>query len=282
VFILFLAISAVLGAPANHTITKRSCANNPDADEVNAAEAAFSAEMESAGIDDQAVNSLKATIPVYFHVIRSGLAASQGNVPDSQIKQQMDVLNKGFASTGISYYLKGIDRTTNLDWYNLAGSNAADQTAMKKALRKGDVKTLNVYSVGNAAGYLGYATFPWQYAANPKNDGVVIIFSSMPGGTAVPYHLGDTLTHEAGHWVGLYHTFQGGCDSPGDYVSDTPAEKSAAFGCPKGRDTCSGGGQDPIYNYMDYTDDACMNQFTKGQRSRLRWQLFIYRGVWPF
>ncbi|KAG5644583.1 hypothetical protein DXG03_008157 [Asterophora parasitica] len=236
--------------------------------------------------------STQAVLNVYFHVVSKDSTLAGGNIPDSQISAQINVINKAYASVGISWVLAGTTRTVNADWFNNAAPGTSQQTALKKALRKGGAADLNVYTVGftsgSGAGLLGYATFPSSYASNSIDDGVVFLYSSVPGGTAAPYNLGhfigsipslQTLTHESGHWVGLYHTFQGGCVSPGDSVDDTPYEASPASGCPAGRDTCPAAGVDPIHNYMDYSDDACMTEFTPGQTARIKSQLATYRGV---
>jgi hypothetical protein len=217
-------------------------------------------------------------IPVYIHRIHAS-DGSGGVVTAQQVSDQMNVLNAAFASSSFSFTLTAITDTNNSAWYTAGPSTTAERN-MKQALRQGGSNALNIYINNMGGGLLGWATFPSSYASQPKMDGVVILYSSLPGGSASPYNLGDTATHEVGHWMGLYHTFQGGCQKNNDFVADTPSERSPAYGCPVGRDSCVGArnpGRDPIENFMDYTDDSCMFEFTAGQVSRMNAQWTAYR-----
>ncbi|MBA3552293.1 MAG: zinc metalloprotease [Actinobacteria bacterium] len=216
------------------------------------------------------------TISVYFHVINKGPGLSNGDIPQSMVVDQIDVMNAAFAPTRWKFRLVETTRTTNATWYNMTPGSGAEAQA-KAALREGTADDLNIYSANLGGGLLGWATFPSNYDQDPIDDGVVILYSSVPGGGTPNYDEGDTATHEIGHWMGLYHTFQGGCSQSGDLVADTPAESSPAFQCPVGRDTCASPGDDPIHNFMDYTYDSCMYEFTRGQDRRMDQQFTQYR-----
>ena len=218
------------------------------------------------------------SVPTYVHVITR--SDGSGGVSTQMISAQMNVLNDAFAGTGFSFTLAGTTTTANDSWYT-AGSGTAAERQMKAALRQGSADDLNMYvNLAGGGNLLGWATFPSSYAGDPSYDGVVLLNESLPGGSASPYNEGDTGTHEVGHWLGLYHTFQGGCNGAGDEVSDTPAERSPAYGCPIGRDSCKGknaAGLDPVENFMDYTDDYCMVLFTGGQTTKAQAAYDVYR-----
>ena len=214
------------------------------------------------------------TIPVVVHVIAKDRTRAGGNIPRTLIDAQIKVLNRAFAGGGAGsapspfrFQLKKINRVVKPAWYPIV-SNSPAERQMKKTLRVGGARTLNIYTGALDEGLLGWATFPEKRVG--RYDGVVVLAESLPGGVAVNYNQGDTAVHEVGHWLNLYHTFQGGCAGEGDAVPDTPAEAGPAFGCPEGRDSCSTvAGLDPIHNFMDYTYDACMHQFTPGQVKRM-------------
>ena len=218
------------------------------------------------------------SVNVYFHEINNGRSL----VTDAQIANQIVILNSAYSASPFKFVLVATTHTTNAAWFAMMPGSTAEHQA-KAALGQPQAKgNLHLYSANPGQGLLGWATFPWDYWKYPSDSGVVLLYASLPGGSATPYNLGATATHEVGHWTGLYHTFQNGCTKVSDSIDDTPAERNPASGCPSALDSCVQKrfpGFDPIHNYMDYTDDACMTQFTAEQIQRMSDLCLQYRGL---
>ncbi|RAJ80050.1 putative lipoprotein YajG [Chitinophaga dinghuensis] len=219
-------------------------------------------------------------IPVTVNVLYKG--ATQ-NISDAQIQSQIAALNADYnqlysvppifdslrASVGIHFALKSVVRksTTKSSW--------SPNDAMKKSASGGIDATapdsvLNIWVVGAmTGGVIGYAQFPGGAAAT---DGVVIAYDCFGtiGTATAPFNVGRTATHEIGHWLNLRHIW-GDATCGDDLVADTPLHNAANFGCPAypHLSTCTGTPVEMTMNYMDYTDDACMAMFTKGQKARM-------------
>jgi hypothetical protein len=250
----------------------------------------------SAGSSTERTVAGKITVPVYLHVIH-GTKKSERRIGRYAARRMFRTLKAGYAgaqnpaagATSFTFKLRKITISRNRAWYHALPLSRVDRQ-MKNRLHRGKMRVLNIY-VNRPRSYgqpmLGYSTFPWQRAARTTFDGVTINDVSLPGGRARGYNQGDTVIHETGHWLGLLHTFQGGC-SDGDHVKDTPAEADAEYYCEEGRNTClatdpvtgqpvDDGQPDPIHNFMDYSYDSCMNGFTPGQNQRMVASYLHYR-----
>ena len=212
-------------------------------------------------------------VQVAFHVIYASNGA--GNISNDMIIDQIEVLNDAYAPYDIVFTLVSVDYTMNDSWYN---DMEQYESAYKQQLHVDPVHHLNIYT-GNMPGLLGWSYMPYSWPENSYMHGVCLLYSCLPGGTAYPYNAGDTATHEVGHYLGLSHTFLNGCSATNDNVADTPQENDGnnIYSC-NNTDTCPNDpGMDPVHNYMTYTDDACLNQFTDGQGERMENMIATYR-----
>ena len=271
--------------PASVSSLRPMCGTKPLTESELAADAVRVAELKSRG-KTQKPGSLT-TITTYVHVLHDGV---DGWLSESTIREQIRVLNRAYESRGFRFEMAAStpgnpnpDYTNNAAWYN------DDELSYKSALKEGSGDDLNIYTT-SGGGYLGYAYYPTIVgSAYEVLDGVVLAWGTLPGANQpgisdIPgfiYNLGDTGTHEVGHYLGLLHTFDGHCSPSNDGVADTPAEKSPDFYCTAGRDTCNDRGGlvllDPIHNFMDYSDDVCIFEFTGGQAERMNLQWVLYR-----
>ena len=238
-------------------------------------------------------------IPVVVHVIAH--TNGSGQISDAMIESQIDVLNEDFRAIAgtnggngtdgmIRFYLAqvdpagnpttGITRTVNDTWFNDSGNYWTP-------LHWDTTEYLNIYT-NSASGNLGYVpTLPQGGIVGTEADRVVVLWSSFGRNSPIgpPYDKGRTTTHEVGHYLGLYHTFQGGCAAVsncygnGDRLCDTAAEAVPTFGCPGSKSSC--GTPDPVDNYMDYSDDLCMERFTPEQVNRMRCTIENWRPDLP-
>ncbi len=234
-------------------------------------------------------------IPVVVHVIMNG-AGTQGVISDAKVQSQIDILNEDFRAmagtngaggtdTMVQFYLAdrdpsnnpttGITRSMNNTWFNDGGT-------YYNSLAWDTNRYLNIYT-NQAGGALGYVpSLPQGGLVGSNSDRVVILWSTfgLNGPFGPPYNKGRTATHEVGHYLGLYHTFQGGCASAascytnGDRICDTNPDGGSHFGCPN---TSSCSSPDPVKNYMEYTDDLCMDNFTPEQTNRMRCTIEHFR-----
>ncbi|KAF8674579.1 Pregnancy-associated plasma protein-A [Rhizoctonia solani] len=274
-FIAALALAtSSLALPSNATLSARDL---DDLDSPCATDDPYVglSEAEIAGITANPPLNIPETrtIKVYWNVIHANeIAYNGGYLSSAQVDSAIVALNSQFIGSGFTFQRAQLKYTKNAEWFNEVDKNQLTLD-MKNKLHTGTAKDLNIYTVSFTNSKRGgFATFPWKYTKEPKLDGVVMKWNTTPGGSLSNYNQGKILTHEVGHWAGLFHTFQGGCSEKGDEVSDTPAEETAATGCPVSRDTCKDiPGQDPIRNYMDYTYDRCKTDpFTAGQIKRMR------------
>jgi hypothetical protein len=242
------------------------------------------------------------TIPVVVHVVYN---TDEQNISEEQIASQLEVLNKDFrrlnadasntpdpfkavaADTEIEFKLaqrtpdgeptNGITRTrTTAADFKVDDAMKASSSGGKAAWNTSQYLNIWVVKFNKDEDVLGYGQFP--NTGSPASDGVVIDYRYLgtTGTAKAPFNQGRTATHEIGHWLNLFHIW-GDEECGDDQVADTPTQAAENTGCPTfPKVSCNNEG-DMFMNYMDYTNDACMNLFTTGQKNVMQQALTKYR-----
>lgn len=240
------------------------------------------------------------------------------NISVSQIQSQIDVLNEDFrrlnsdktltptafqsvvADVEIEFKLATVDPNGNYTdgiirksggkaIYTLAYLANGDIDEVSTGIKYDQYgssawapdKYLNLWVCNLGSGILGYSQFPADFSTSPNTDGVVIRTQSFgrTGNVTSPFDKGRTATHEVGHWLNLFHIWGDkiGCNNGTDYCDDTPDQYNMNYNCSQNHQSCTSTG-DMFMNYMDYTDDGCMNLFTQNQKTRMQ-NLFVSGGI---
>lgn len=295
VLLLFFVVSlqAQQRNCAAHDVLLQQLKDNPEMQQMrDAIEQHTETFIQSGGARDRVV----VTIPVVVHVVWNTAAE---NLSDAAILSQIDVLNADFRrlnadAPNTPSYFQGVAADCEINFCmaqrdpngNATTGIVRRQTTVTSFSTNNNVKYnstggsnawprdqyLNIWVCDLGSGLLGYAQFPGGPAAT---DGVVCDYAYFGTiGSSAPFNLGRTATHEVGHWLNCYHIWgDDGTSCTGtDQVSDTPNQADENYGCPTGSVvSCSNGPNGDMYmNYMDYTDDACMNLFTTGQKNRMQ------------
>jgi len=211
-------------------------------------------------------------VDVIFNIFHDN---EDGKVPKQALKNQISVLNNAFSGkyskksmidSNIRFRIKEYNYINSFIYYNNCDRY---DTKIPKLYSKDNDITLNI-AVCNSLYYLGWAYMPWYFNEKNKLNTIFIHTQSLPNGIYEEYNMGMTAVHEIGHYFGLLHTFSvmSRCEE-GDYISDTPIEKYPSFSCEE-RDSCPNHpGKDPINNFMDYSPDKCIFEFTTLQVKRM-------------